>query len=257
MLSYRLSIVLVSLSRHFSPVLATCYMPNGTAIDNVAFQPCNQVTDTISMCCGTNWTTGGVSPDVCLPNGLCMNTGGGLYWRESCTDPTWKSPYCLANLCTTPDHIDPGDAATGNVVVSQCADGSWCCHGPSDNATQCCQQKQGVVLAATIGVSTSTSTADWSPTMPASSTSPATSMPSDGLSSPAQIGLGIGLTLGLILAAVAIIWAVRRRRQIRRMPKGPYATPTREPELYVASPGVKEQYELVNGGMARGRWELQ
>jgi hypothetical protein len=82
-------------------------------------------------------------------------------------------------------------------------------------------------------------------------------MPSDGLSSPAQIGLGIGLTLGLILAAVAIIWAVRRRRQIRGMPKGPYATPTREPELYVASPGVKEQYELVNGGMARGRWELQ
>jgi hypothetical protein len=67
MLSYRLSIVLVSLSLHFSPVLATCYMPNGTAVDNVAFQPCNQVTDTISMCCGTNWTTGGVSPTSACP----------------------------------------------------------------------------------------------------------------------------------------------------------------------------------------------
>jgi hypothetical protein len=245
---------------------ATCYMPNGTAVLNDAFQPCNQTTQ-FSMCCGTNWTNGFIEVDVCLPNGLCLNhnqdgSNTPLYWRDTCTDPTWKSPNCIQNLCST--QVVPWNY--GGVRVAECADGSWCCGA---TYAQCCQNKQGVVLAATIGVSTSTSTAassptsspTTSPTMSASSTASTTSMPSDGLSSPAKmgigIGVGIGVTLGVILAAMAVIWVLRRRRQLRRMPKDSCAAPTREPGLYDTSRDANGQYELDEGRTGRGRWELQ
>lgn len=84
-------------------VRATCYNPDGSEITNPAFQPCNQVVGKFSMCCGTNWTGGVVMPDTCQENGLCLNSfeNEPLYWRGSCTDPTWKSPNCLANLCAS------------------------------------------------------------------------------------------------------------------------------------------------------------
>jgi len=89
---------------------AACYTPNGTLFTNQAFQPCNQVLGQHSMCCGTNWTAVDpkVAPDVCLPNGLCQNyntySNGQtvvIMWRQYCTDPTWQSPYCLKDVCTT------------------------------------------------------------------------------------------------------------------------------------------------------------
>lgn len=43
----------------------------------------------------------GIDPDICLPNGLCQNPGDSLYWRESCTGKTWKSKFCLSNLCAS------------------------------------------------------------------------------------------------------------------------------------------------------------
>lgn len=38
------------------------------------------------------------SANLSKPTGLCYweNT----YYRNWCTDPTWKSPNCLANVCT-------------------------------------------------------------------------------------------------------------------------------------------------------------
>lgn len=52
------------------------------------------------MCCRNPNNDGG---DVCMPNGLCQGSDGAktITWRESCTDPTWNSPYCLNGLCTT------------------------------------------------------------------------------------------------------------------------------------------------------------
>ena len=74
----------------------TCYRPDGTANKDPAVEPCNQSGGkTMSMCCSLNRTS---YPDQCLSNGLCG--GGGNLFRDSCTDPTWKSPLCL-NLCTT------------------------------------------------------------------------------------------------------------------------------------------------------------
>ena len=77
---------------------ATCYHVNGSALD-VYYQPCDNSAE-FSMCChlGVTNLNGG---DQCGSGdyyGLCGVTGTQL-WRESCTDPTWKSPACL-QLCT-------------------------------------------------------------------------------------------------------------------------------------------------------------
>jgi hypothetical protein len=33
---------------------ATCYYPNGSAVDDAAFQPCAATSGAVSMCCATN-----------------------------------------------------------------------------------------------------------------------------------------------------------------------------------------------------------
>jgi hypothetical protein len=269
MIPRRSSIVLLAAGFTLSSLaIATCYMPNGTAETDPLFVPCNRVGSTDSMCCRTS--------DICLPNGLCLNynQNSPFYWRESCTDPTWQSPYCL-NLCLSPNEINPGEAGNAFVLMIQCPDDSWCCGGINDNVPLCCQQKRGVMLAATIGV-TSTAAPASSATTTYSSTTASTFIPTStstsqadtGLTSSAKIGLGVGLSLGGVLVAAAITWLVvkrRQRRQAQHTPADPYSTPkapTREPQPYDARrdgnqlSGPMGNYELVEGGLARGRWEL-
>ena len=80
-------------------------------------------------------------PNRCLSDGLC--SGGGHVFRDSCTDPTWKSPFCL-QLCTVGNGyaaMATGaggefiDYAQTDVQVSDCNDGSYCCG--SGNTTWC------------------------------------------------------------------------------------------------------------------------
>lgn len=83
----------------------TCYYPNGSPVGNDEYTPCRNNTG-YTMCC----RTGGLVPDTCDENGLCYNicdqmgsgchNNPGTFWRESCTDQSWQSPYCLQNLCT-------------------------------------------------------------------------------------------------------------------------------------------------------------
>jgi hypothetical protein len=89
---------IIAIILNIQSIAAFCYNPDGSQVTDLSFQPCNQVSGTVSMCCGTNHT-GGIDPDVCQPNGLCKNTGDNIQWRESCTDASWKSPYCL-KFCT-------------------------------------------------------------------------------------------------------------------------------------------------------------
>lgn len=83
-----------------------CWNPNGSNRNedsdvpegSIFYQPCSLVTK-FSMCCRSPQNGG----DSCLENGLCQGyngEGSQPIWRESCTDPTWNSPYCL-NFCTT------------------------------------------------------------------------------------------------------------------------------------------------------------
>lgn len=78
---------------------ATCYNPNG--IDKNAdlgkeiYQPCD-AGDEHSMCCALNRP----DADKCRNDGLCFSTWDSNLWRESCTDPTWKSSSCI-KLCVS------------------------------------------------------------------------------------------------------------------------------------------------------------
>ena len=75
-----------------------CYWPNGTdrnalLLQGDVYQPCNGG-DKFSMCCATNRTPA----DRCRSDGLCQSTYDNNVWRDSCTDPYWKSPSCV-KLC--------------------------------------------------------------------------------------------------------------------------------------------------------------
>lgn len=80
-----------------------CYNPDGSLVTDSAYQPCNLAVGAQSMCCGTNHTQATLD-DTCLPNGLCQTRGANadaMFWRESCTDPTWNSPLCLKGFCNS------------------------------------------------------------------------------------------------------------------------------------------------------------
>lgn len=105
--SFWLSISLTSsLFRSFA-FAAKCYYPDGSPVLENDFQPCVLISGIDSMCCATNRDS---LPDTCLANGLCHNPCKnqddcsnipGRYWRESCTDPSWNSPFCLRGVCAS------------------------------------------------------------------------------------------------------------------------------------------------------------
>lgn len=80
----------------FSTVIADCYFPNGTnsniGLSSELYQACGGG-DKHSMCCR-------MGRDQCRDDGLCSNYQRNEIWRESCTDPTWRSPSCV-KLCVT------------------------------------------------------------------------------------------------------------------------------------------------------------
>lgn len=207
-------------------VAAQCYSPDGNKVDDPAFQPCVAASGTISMCCATNRTS---DADTCLPNGLCHNpcvspdlcggSTGGKYWRESCTDQSWKSEFCLKQLCTDPSQAE--GSAKGNVVVSQCStDNTWCCgEMPAD---MCCRIEGRISLASSLGLSSSsvsraTSISTGSQTSGTSTTSilsnpTATATPSkNGL----KMGVGVGIGIGVAFVAVVITFYLCWRRNKR------------------------------------------
>ncbi|MCJ1229553.1 hypothetical protein MMC12_006220 [Toensbergia leucococca] len=120
LLFFRFSISLLLASLLVIPhVRADCYTFNGTLNPDPDYQPCDSIEGSTSMCCATNRTTDG-NVDVCLPNGLCQNFGldsegnkipdtNGGYWRETCSDQSWKSPYCLKLCISSGDY----DASSG------------------------------------------------------------------------------------------------------------------------------------------------
>ena len=85
-----------------SSTTATCYYPNGTAVINTNYQPCSN--GTVSMCCAldrdnsNSCLSNGLCHDPCTVNHDCNHGSPGQFWRESCTDPSWTSPFCL-RLC--------------------------------------------------------------------------------------------------------------------------------------------------------------
>ena len=76
----------------------SCYFIDGTVAENRI--PCSDLNNTVnaSMCCESN-----AFFDSCM-NGICVvsvapfpgqydNDYG--FWRDSCSDPTWRDPVCV------------------------------------------------------------------------------------------------------------------------------------------------------------------
>ncbi|OAG02002.1 uncharacterized protein CC84DRAFT_1208143 [Paraphaeosphaeria sporulosa] len=153
-------------------VIATCYTPDGNAVQEDDVAPCsNDPSDPLShICCITNRpkasgtsTNASEIRDTCLPNGLCQNESlledGSIYlqWgRNWCTNPDWSTGQCLDDVCTR----TAGEKA-GLVRVIPCSGKNssltWCC-GDSDSCCTSTDQTDLVSLAPTFTTAAATST---------------------------------------------------------------------------------------------------
>ncbi|KAJ4360381.1 uncharacterized protein N0V89_000943 [Didymosphaeria variabile] len=228
---------------------AECYANNGSLYANTAatYVPCNITAvenGEHSSCCAIG--------DLCMTNGLCMEQqneqkGANHYWRNGCTDKTWKDPAC-PNYCRgkARSHLDIEEPDHFNAFIFYCFDptNDFCCApqgtleaGVTGRNTSCCNDDDLVFQAAapviegtaaaalprlttTSSISAFTSSASTS-RQPTSGTSmaaatttaqsetatPTASAESSGMSSGAKAGLGVGVTLGVV-AVLAIVGAV-------------------------------------------------
>ncbi|CZR66647.1 uncharacterized protein PAC_16548 [Phialocephala subalpina] len=196
----------------------------------------DELIDILPVCCHLGVLNNG--GDACGSGntfGLCGITGTQL-WRESCTDQTWESPYCL-KLCTT------GAGATGDVEITACDDGSYCCG--QNNAT-CCDAGEGLFIvnnqvsltkstsSSSSSSSTSTSSSSSSTNLPSSSSSsttstttlpatvstvtnssspsPSPSSTNSGLSTGAKAGIAVGAVLGALAIAGAVLFLRKKKK---------------------------------------------
>lgn len=120
-MDFRLQKVLTSLflistlSVQFS--WAACFLPNGTDRNSLRgaspgdYLPCDATAE-VSMCCALGRAK---DPDSCLPGGLCKSEDDEVFWRESCTDKTWKSPECIKLF------VDGGSQLSHPCIIHSCA----------------------------------------------------------------------------------------------------------------------------------------
>lgn len=193
------------------------------------------------MCCATHRS----DPDTPRRDGLCKYAPSGVIYRESCTDPTWKSPNCI-KLCvhgtgtflSFQSMVDIADdalpdtngkpRADGDTLVTLCSDQSYCC---GLNNTACCEKGDGVWIRdgsptninpnstdagssetnnstqATTGAATNTT--DSSPGL----VSPQSTTRESGLSGGAIAGIVIGAILLILIFGLAYLLTARRKRQ--------------------------------------------
>lgn len=101
----------------FPPFLAAqtqCYLPDGSKAGS-QYQPCNSVPNASSMCCDTS------AGDQCQPNGLCKGFPDNTpqLWRDSCTDQSWRSPFCLQLCVNGVGSIKAGQALLFSLRISE------------------------------------------------------------------------------------------------------------------------------------------
>ncbi|KAJ8101651.1 hypothetical protein POJ06DRAFT_68752 [Lipomyces tetrasporus] len=232
--SHRAFVVLLGFLGHVQLAAAVCYYPNGLSESDPAYQPCNQIQSSVSMCCATSRTNppsgpfaNGLTADTCLPNGMCQNIvqwtspGGQVtynysYFRDQCTDAQWSSNKCL-NVCRTGQ--SDGSTAAMTPCDNTANSTQWCC---GRNNTACCNTPDAITLAQVLGLSSSTSssisaataTSTSSPTTSSTSgMSPVASSASSGLSTGAKAGIGVGVGVGeLALIFLLGFFFVRRQR---------------------------------------------
>ena len=70
----------------------------------LGYEPCSASTE-YAACCN-------IPQDICLPNGLCLDTNSGRVYKNACTDPTWSSPFCAYESLNL-----PSSCQTSNVIM--------------------------------------------------------------------------------------------------------------------------------------------
>lgn len=135
----------------------TCYFIDGNeAADRFTCSDLNTVN--ASMCCEQDASA---YFNSCI-NGICAYTyapgAQGQYdnelafWRDSCSDPTWRDPACvkIASCEKCLDEQNPNvrvdyllDVTTSAVRLSKCADGTFCPRNTDDLNATCCDNHQG------------------------------------------------------------------------------------------------------------------
>ncbi|KAL8822850.1 MAG: hypothetical protein Q9191_006420 [Dirinaria sp. TL-2023a] len=231
-----------------STAIADCFNPNGTNRNIGApdvpsgtevYFPCNTV-QPYSMCCRDT--------DKCLANGLCQQGGSTNLWRESCTDQSWRSAACVKLCVSETAQIWKERRKKANSYATQsgtdqpvkkCPDESYCCNGDNTNATQCCEQGNGLWIVdgqvtnknpnATTSSTTTSSSSSAHPTVtilnsPAEQNTTSAAAPSSqnnssggGESNAGAIAGGVVggvVALGIIIGGVLLL--LRRRRRRRR-----------------------------------------
>jgi hypothetical protein len=123
--------------------------------------------------------------------------------------------------------------------VINCNDGTWCCGGSN---TTCCDTKQGVKLAESIGPTSTTSSATFPtislkgsstsastttssqiapPSQTTTGTPTTTPSPSHGLPTSVKVGICIGVGVALLIATIAVAaWIYLQRQWRRRLEAG-------------------------------------
>ena len=239
---------MTTLSHIVALVSADCFLPNSTDRNLLwdsqgsDYQPSGigSSIDDFQMCCATN---NRAVPNTPRKDGLCQN--GGTIWRESCTDPTWKSPSCV-KLCidgiSTSTRLllpcytrlrkliehytdDEGDQRRDvDNRIAQCPDQSYCC---DHRNTTCCQQGNGVwiedgqptTIKPNAAQATTVLTTPISETAPADLPPPPVPSPptqSAGLAGGAIAGIVVGAIAGTIIPALAVWLYILRLKNRRR-----------------------------------------
>lgn len=193
----------------------TCYTPaqqdRNYNLNPPTYEPCNK-TAAVSMCCATGPGRAEEERDTCIDSlgaQLCYNKYYNNYWRESCTDPTWKDPACI-KLFVNGTGIDGGTPVTQNgqvisdVDITVCNDGTYC---DGTGNVQCCQSGQGVYIVD--GRQVNASQYPQSGKLPSSGGG-------GGLSTGAEAGIGVGAAVAVLAVVGLLVFCLCRRRRSKR-----------------------------------------
>ncbi|KAK1759938.1 hypothetical protein QBC47DRAFT_117571 [Echria macrotheca] len=225
-----------------SSASAACFYPDGTVAQDT---PCTDTTAQ-SSCCGTGYACLGHSSSffLCQATGdEFQKPGGSQFVRGSCTDKSWRSSNC-PNVCVDPnrDNIGGGNGVAAcprsdalfycistGLGVENCTTGFNLIDffgepsvlttiGIAPSTTSLVSSSRATTSFSATGLSTDASNSR-SPaagnTQAAPATSPASPSPGgNGTTIGVAVGVSIG-GLGLIIAAVAAWFLIRKRRKDR------------------------------------------
>ena len=229
-------VVLVASETNIKP----CYTPMGESRNkqfNVSngffYAPCDNIKEH-SMCCAIGYGKDISKADSCRPDGLCYNQGADVYWRESCTDPTWEHPSCIKLFVNGTGFngeepiyhgklnfflefwilfIDPrqGGIPVTDVRVTPCLDGRYC-SGDGASSTECCETGQGLFISNGQQLTENPNKTETSMGLQPSQTV-IDSIDGEGLTSGAGLGIGVatGIGVSLIATGLACFWMRRKK----------------------------------------------